>query len=101
MSLITRELQDVWDALGAGDGHRDDVLAEVRIRNLRGIRDLRIPCDYPVCVLAAPNACAKSTVLFACACAYQVPGHGPREFIPSTPGGAEQRASPRSHLSGA
>ena len=84
MSLIARELQDVWDALGAGNGHRDDTLAEVRIRNLRGIRDLRVPFDYPVCVLAGPNGCGKSTVLLACACAYRVPGRGPREFVPST-----------------
>ena len=84
MPLIARELQDVWDALSAGNGHRDDALAEVRIRNLRGIRDLRIPFDYPVCVLAGANGCGKSTVLFACACAYRVPGRGPREFVPST-----------------
>ena len=84
MSLIARELQDVWEALGAGNGHRDDALAEVRIRNLRGIRDLRVPFDYPVCVLAGPNGCGKSTVLFACACAYRVPGRGPREFVPSS-----------------
>ena len=84
MSLIARELQDVWEALGAGNGHRDDSLAEVRIRNLRGVRDLRVPFDYPVCVLAGPNGCGKSTVLFACACAYRVPGRGPREFVPST-----------------
>ena len=84
MSLIARELQDVWEALGAGNGHRDDALAEVRIRNLRGIRDLRVPFDYPVCVLAGPNGCGKSTVLFACACAYRVPGRGPRAFVPST-----------------
>ena len=84
MPLIARELQDVWDALSAGNGHRDDALAEVRIRNLRGIRDLRIPFDCPVCVLAGANGCGKSTVLFACACAYRVPGRGPREFVPST-----------------
>ena len=84
MSLIARELQDVWEALGAGNGQRDETLAEVRIRNLRGIRDLRVPFDYPVCVLAGPNGCGKSTVLFACACAYRVPGRGPREFVPST-----------------
>ena len=83
MSLIAKELQDVWDALGADNGHRDDALAEVRIRNLRGIRDLRVPFDYPVCVLAGPNGCGKSTVLLACACAYRVPGRGPREFVPS------------------
>ena len=84
MSLIARELQDVWDALSAGNGLRDDALAEVRIRNLRGIRDLRVPFDYPVCVLAGPNGCGKSTVLLASACAYHVPGRGSREFVPST-----------------
>ena len=84
MSLIARELQGVWEALGAGNGHRDDALAEVRIRNLRGIRDLRVPFDYPVYVLAGSNGCGKSTVLLACACAYRVPGRGPREFVPST-----------------
>ena len=84
MSLIARELQDVWEALSAGNGLRDDALAEVRIRNLRGIRDLRVPFDYPVCVLAGPNGCGKSTVLLACAGAYRVPGRGPREFVPST-----------------
>lgn len=73
MSLIKTELQEVWKALRASNRHRDEALTEVRIKNLRGIWDLRIPFDYPVVVLAGPNASGKSTVLFACACAYLVP----------------------------
>lgn len=82
MPLIARELREVWDALRASKAHRDEALPEVRIRRLRGIRDLRLPFDYPVSVLAGPNGSGKSTVLFACACAYRVPGRGPRELAP-------------------
>ena len=84
MALIDRQLREVWDALRAQNIHRDHSLTEVQIRNLRGIRDLRVPFDYPVCVLAGPNGCGKSTVLFACACAYRVPGQGPRNFVPTS-----------------
>lgn len=84
MSLIVRELQKVWEAMRASMPQRRDMLQEVRIRNFRGIRDLRVPFGYPVSVLAGPNGCGKSTVLFTCACAYRVPGRGPREFVPSS-----------------
>ena len=84
MSLIARELREVWDALRASNAHRDDALTEVHIKRLRGIWDLRFPFEYPVSVLAGPNGCGKSTVLFACACAYDVPGRGPRDFAPAT-----------------
>ncbi len=83
MSLIAEQLEEVWEALRASDDQRRHSLQEIRIRNLRGIRDLRVPFNYPVCVLAGPNGCGKSTVLFACACAYRVPGRGPKEFAPS------------------
>lgn len=73
MSLIRTELHQVWRALRASNKHRDEALTEVRIRKLRGIWDLRIPFDYPVVVLAGPNASGKSTILFACACAYVAP----------------------------
>ena len=39
--------------------------------------------DYPVSVVAGGNATGKSTVLFAAACAYKVPGAGPRDYVPS------------------
>ena len=84
MALIEKQLQEVWDALRQESAQRSNILTEVRIRNLRGIRDLRVPFNYPVCVLAGPNGCGKSTALFACACAYHVPGRGPRDFVPST-----------------
>ena len=78
MSLITTELRDVWAALRASNVHRADVLTEVRIKKLRNIWDLRFPFEYPVSVLSGPNGCGKSTVLFACACAYDAP----RNFAP-------------------
>ena len=84
MSLIDRQLREVWDALRGQSLQRTNSLTEVQIRNLRGIRDLRVPFEYPVCVLAGPNGSGKSTVLFACACAYRVLDSGPRDFVPST-----------------
>ena len=84
MSLIARQLEEVWDALRASSIQRRRILQEVRIRNLRGIKDLRVPFEYPVCVLAGPNGCGKSTVLFACACAYRDLDRGPKEFAPSS-----------------
>ena len=82
MSLIVKQLEGVWDALRASDDQRPHVLQEIRIKNLRGIKDLRVPFNYPVCVLAGPNGCGKSTVLSACACAYRIPGQGSRQFTP-------------------
>lgn len=84
MSLIAREMREVWDALRASNGHREEALTAVRIRRLRGIWDIRIPLEYPVSVLAGPNGCGKSTVLFACACAYRVPGGSPRDLTPGS-----------------
>lgn len=83
MSLIAAQLRDVWDALRAGHAEWDCYLEEVRVKQLRGIKDLRVPFTYPVTVLAGPNGCGKSTVLFACAAAYGVPDR-PRDFVPST-----------------
>ncbi len=81
MSLIKRQLEEVWSSLRAAANRRRSVLQAVRIRNLRGIGDLRVPFSYPVSVLAGPNRCGKSTVLFASACAYRVPDR-PRDFSP-------------------
>ena len=99
MTLIERQLNDAWNALRAQNTQRTNALTEVRIRNLRGIRNLPVPFAYPVCVLAGPNGCGKSTVLFACACAYNVAGRG-RDFVPTslfpnfTGGGTSLEASP-------
>ena len=84
MASLERELSQVWDALRAQGRQRTKSLEEVRIRKLRGISDLRVPFDYPVSVLAGPNGCGKSTVLFACACAYRDTERSPRDFVPST-----------------
>ena len=84
MSLIARELREVWEALRASNGRREEALTALRIKRLRGIWDIRIPLEYPVSVLAGPNGCGKSTVLFACACAYRVPGGSPRDFTPGS-----------------
>lgn len=81
MSLIRGQLEEVWSALRAAANRRRSVLQAVRIRNLRGIGDLRVPFSYPVSVLAGPNRCGKSTLLGACACAYRVPGRT-RRFSP-------------------
>ena len=62
----------------------EEFLEQVTIRNLRGIQDLTIPFSYPVSVLAGENSSGKSTVLYALACAYKVPGAGPRDYTPST-----------------
>ncbi len=84
MSLIRQQLREVWDALRGQQPHRENHLSEIRIRKLRGIEDLRVPFQYPVSVLAGPNASGKSSVLFGCACAYQVPGRSPRDFTPTS-----------------
>ena len=81
MSLIRGQLEEVWGALRAAANRRRSALQAVRIRNLRGIGDLRVPFSYPVSVLAGPNRCGKSTLLGACACAYRVPGRT-RRFSP-------------------
>ena len=83
MSLIARQLAEVEKALRASHAESDFRLEEVRLRRLRGIKDLRVSFTYPVSVLAGPNGCGKSTVLFACATAYRVPDR-PRAFVPST-----------------
>ena len=84
MPRIDKQLQETWDALRAQNPRRDHALQAIRIRNLRGIRDLRVPFTYPVSVLAGPNGCGKSTVLFACACAYRDPGRKPNELTPGS-----------------
>ncbi len=68
--MIRNMLIEIWDRLRAENPHRQDILERIRIQGLRGIRDLTLQFAYPVTVLAGPNACGKSTVLCATACAY-------------------------------
>jgi hypothetical protein len=81
MSLLRRNLHQVWDQLRAKKAQMAKFLESVHIRNLRGIVELPVTFGYPVSVIAGPNGCGKSTVLFACACAYDVPGS--RDFSPA------------------
>ena len=81
---IDRRLRDLWAQLQGKKPHMPHFLAEARLMGIRGIDDLRIAFDYPVSVIAGGNASGKSTVLFAAACAYKVPGAGVRDFVPST-----------------
>ena len=83
MALIDQQLREVWAALAAHGGQRSNALRAVRVKRLRGITDLQVRFPYPVCVLAGANGCGKSTVLFACACAYWNPSGFGRNFSPS------------------
>ena len=81
---MDKQLREVWDALRAQNQQRSESLRSIRVRELRGIDDLTVSFPYPVSVLAGPNGCGKSTILFACACAYQDPDpkQKPRRLTP-------------------
>jgi predicted ATPase len=81
VSLIRRNFTQVWDQLRAKKPRMVQFLESVQIKNLRGINDLQVNFGYPVTVVAGPNGCGKSTVLFSCACAYDVPGK--RDYSPA------------------
>ncbi|NOY93739.1 MAG: AAA family ATPase [Deltaproteobacteria bacterium] len=82
--MMKKNLRQIWDQLRAQNAGRRDALRRVTISGLRGIRRLEVPLRFPVSVLAGPNACGKSTVLFSMACAYRPPGAGPKDLVPST-----------------
>ena len=81
--MIDRQLRNLWDALQGQRPHMSHFLTEISLAGIRGIDNLRVQLNYPVSVLAGGNGVGKSTVLFAAACAYDVPDSG-REFIPAT-----------------
>ena len=81
--MIERRLASLWRQLQGKKPHLPHFLSEVRLQGIRGMDDLRVAFDYPVSVIAGENASGKSTVLFAAACAYDVPGAGVRDFVPS------------------
>ncbi|MDD2755554.1 MAG: AAA family ATPase [Methanothrix sp.] len=82
--MLKYHLNQVWNQLRGKKPHLDYFLEEVHIDGLRGIRNLNVRFNYPVSVLSGPNACGKSTILSALACAYKVPDSGLRDFVPST-----------------
>ena len=96
--------QKLWEALQHKRPHMEHFLTEVGLMGayyphistfpglkvapsirggVHGIRDLEVEFKYPVSVIAGENGCGKSTVLFAAACAYKVPGVGAKQFVPS------------------
>ena len=82
--MIEKRFRDLWEQLQGKKPHLPHFLAEIHLEGIRGIDDIRVVFDYPVSVIAGGNASGKSTVLFAAACAYKVPGAGVRDFVPST-----------------
>lgn len=82
--MIERRFRGVWQQLQGRKPHMPHFLDEVYLDGIRGLEKLRVIFDYPVSVVAGGNATGKSTVLFAAACAYKVPGASPREYVPST-----------------
>ena len=84
MVMIDSRLRRLWEQLQGKKPHLPHFLAEIQLDGIRGINDLRVMFDYPVSVIAGGNASGKTTVLFAAACAYKVPGAGVKDFVPST-----------------
>ena len=82
--MIEKRLRALWDNLQGKKPHLPHFLSEIYLNGIRGFNNLRVRFDYPVSVIAGGNATGKSTVLFAAACAYKVPGAGVRDFVPST-----------------
>ena len=82
--MLEKRLKNLWEQLLGKKPHMPDFLTGIRLRGIRGIEDLRVILDYPVSVVAGGNATGKSTVLFAAACAYKVPGAGVKDFVPSS-----------------
>jgi len=76
-------LKNIWDQLRGEKPHRRTFLEEITLRRIRGIKELWVPLEFPVTVLAGENACGKSTVLFGCACAYQALGTGKGKLVPT------------------
>ena len=82
--MIDRRKATLWRQLQAKKSHMPHFLTAIEVDGLRGLRDLRVVFDYPVSVVAGGNATGKTTLLFAAACAYRVPGAASRDFVPST-----------------
>lgn len=82
--MIERRLRDLWDSVFAKRPHMPHFLTQVRLRGIRGIKELEVDFMSPVVVIGGGNASGKSTLLAAIACAYDVPGAQHRAFHPAT-----------------
>ncbi len=82
--MLERRLEGLWRDLQGKKPHLPNFLSEIRLDGIRGFNNLRVVFDYPVSVIAGGNTTGKSTVLFAAACAYKVPGAGVRDYKPAT-----------------
>lgn len=82
--MLERRLAGLWRDLQGKKPHLPNFLSEIRLDGIRGFNNLRVVFDYPVSVIAGGNTTGKSTVLFAAAFAYKVPGAGVRDYKPST-----------------
>lgn len=83
MHALRKNLEQIWDQLRGQKPSRANSIEEIQVKGLRGIADLRVPLPFPVTVLAGPNGCGKSTVLFALACAYRPLGGTASERTPT------------------
>ena len=81
--MESRIFSQIWDQLRLKKGQYTSYLDQITIKQLRGISDLSVTFNYPVTVIAGPNASGKSTVLFTCACAYEPKNANPRNFTPA------------------
>lgn len=81
--MAQKVFEQIWNQLRGKKTSYTDFLEQVDIKNLRGIKDLAVRFEFPVTVIAGANAAGKTTVLFSCACAYEVPNAGPRDYVPS------------------
>ena len=101
--MVDERLDSLWDELIKKSSWRQNFLAGVCLMGadssvrstpsavettkstqmgMRGICNLQVEFNYPVSVIAGRNGSGKSTVLFAAACAYRVPGENKRKFSP-------------------
>lgn len=84
--MLKKQFELIWDQLRAKKPQMPQYLESIRIKGIRGISDLRVQFPYPVSVIAGPNGCGKSTVLFATAAAYPKQTYGkrfPSELFPN------------------
>ncbi|MEJ5368761.1 MAG: AAA family ATPase [Bryobacteraceae bacterium] len=90
--MLRKNFEQVWDQLRAKRAQFNDYLERITLDGIRGLTQLQVSFQYPVTVLAGPNACGKSTVLFAAACAYKrvkgdpLSGRYPSEVFPDVKG---------------